>query len=211
MYRSDTTNDLIAALAKAQGKMKPAAFNRTNPHFKTKYADLTSCMEACRQPLAEHSLAIYHHCETVNDKLMLVTTLHHTSDQWIKSFFPLNPANMTSQAIGSAMTYAKRYNLSCLLGMVSDDENDDDGEASQGRGVEKPLPKVSSTQISVIKKFEEKLDVECKEKLYSWLKSCFKVVCLEELPAQSFSKVFTQFENAVRFMESNKNLEVVNG
>lgn len=132
MNQTEDIKDLVAALSKAQGKMEPAKFNRINPHFKSRYADMASCMDACRDHLATNGLSILQYCETIEGELTLVTMLAHVSGQWIKSHFPLNPKDKTSQAIGSAMTYAKRYSLSSLLGIVSEEE-DDDGEASQGR------------------------------------------------------------------------------
>ena len=145
MNQTENINELVSALSKAQSKMKPATFNRVNPHFKNRYADFTSCMDACRIPLSDNGLSIMQYCETVNEKLMLITMLAHTSGQWIKSHFPLNPAKMDSQSIGSAMTYAKRYSLSAMLGIVSDEEEDDDGEAAHGRG----RPAVQSRPVSV--------------------------------------------------------------
>src|SRR3954464_14744289 len=112
--QSEEIKELVGALSKAQGSMRPAVFNRVNPHFKNRYADFTSCMDCCREPLANNGLSIMQYCETVNDKLMLVTMLAHTSGQWMKSYFPLNPMKMDSQSIGSAMTYGKRYSLSAL-------------------------------------------------------------------------------------------------
>jgi hypothetical protein len=133
VFQTAEIKELVVALSKAQGKMEPAKFNKTNPHYKNKYADFKSCMDACRIPLSENGLSVMQYCEDIGGRLTLVTMLAHVSGQWIKSDFPLIPKNMDSQSIGSAMTYAKRYSLSCMLGIVSDDE-DDDGEASHGRG-----------------------------------------------------------------------------
>jgi len=139
--QSPEIKDLIASLAKAQGSMKPAVFNKTNPHFKSRYADFSSCMDACRQPLSENGLAVIQSCETIDGKLLLVTTLAHTSGQWIKSEFPIISAKMDSQGIGSAMTYAKRYSLCGMCGVVADEDVDDDGETAVGRGKTKTTPK----------------------------------------------------------------------
>jgi len=133
MNQSETLNELITALSKAQGMMKPAVFNKINPHFRNRYADFTAVMDACRQPLSENGLSVMQYTETVNDQLKLVTLIAHMSGQFIKSYFPLNPAKMDSQSIGSSLTYAKRYCLSAMLGIVSDDD-DDDAEGSMGRG-----------------------------------------------------------------------------
>lgn len=163
MNQTENINELVSALSKAQSKMKPATFNRVNPHFKNRYADFTSCMDACRIPLSDNGLSVLQYCETVSDRLTLVTMLAHISGQWIKSQFPLNPMKMDSQSIGSAMTYAKRYSLSAMLGIVSDEEEDDDGEAAHGRG--KPSTQRSAQPVKRLdtdKKIsvEQALDIE---------------------------------------------------
>ena len=82
--RSEQINEIIGALAKAQGEMKPAVFNRVNPHFKNRYADFTSCMEAVREPLSKNGLAISQMPSTTPDgKYVLITLIAHTSGQWI--------------------------------------------------------------------------------------------------------------------------------
>lgn len=220
--QSDDIKELVGALSKAQGKMEAAKFNRVNPHFKNRYADFTAVMDACRHPLADNGLSVMQYCETMNEKLTLVTLLAHTSGQWIKSYFPLNPASLTSQAIGSAMTYAKRYSLSAMLGIVSDEE-DDDGEASHGRGTNSKAPepakvntnssakasqKILPTQVAAIKELDAKLDQECKNKIYSWLQSSYKVEKIEDILVENFQKVMGAFENAVKFLEQQK-VEVV--
>jgi hypothetical protein len=224
---SPEIKEFVSALAKAQGVMKPAVFNRTNPHFKTKYADFTSCMDACRGPLSENGLAAIQYCETIEGKLNLVTMLAHVSGQWMKSEFPLIPSKMDSQGIGSAMTYAKRYSLCGMVGIVADEEGDDDGEAAVGRGNQKssetqkstqalkPAPqpksveKILPSQVSQLKYLEENLDDECRSKLYSWLGSAYKIANLEDVIADNFQKVLCAFENAAKFMHQQK-LEVVN-
>ena len=212
--------EFVAALAKAQGVMKPAVFNRLNPHFKTRYADFTSCMDACRIPLSENGLAAIQYCETIDGKLNLVTMLAHISGQWMKSEFPLIPSKMDSQGIGSAMTYAKRYSLCGMVGIVADEEGDDDGEAAVGRGRQEeaqrqpPLPainpppaqalKINSQQVNIIKSLEAKLDKNSSGKLYLWMSTNLKTERIEDLPLASFQKVLGAFENAVKFVEQQK-------
>lgn len=154
LNQTDEINELVIALSKAQGSMEPAKFNRVNPHFKNRYADFTSCMDACRGPLSKNGLSVMQYCETIKDKLMLVTMLAHTSGQWIKSNFPLIPLKMDSQGIGSAMTYAKRYSLSAMLGIVSDEEEDDDGEASNGRPRQSSQARAPSPQPVNVKRID---------------------------------------------------------
>ena len=160
---SEQIKDLVAALSKVQGVMKPAVFNRVNPHFKSRYADFSSCMDACRIPLSENGLAVIQSCETIEGKLTLITMLAHISGQWMRSEFPIITARMDSQAIGSAMTYAKRYSLCGMIGIVADEEEDDDGETAVGRGktiekktIENNLPKF----LQMFSKEEEDLAKE---------------------------------------------------
>lgn len=226
IVQSTEIKELVGALAKAQGAMKPAVFNRVNPHYKNRYADFTSCMDACRGPLSENGLAIVQYCQTIDGKLNLVTKLAHVSGQWMESEFPIIAAKMDSQGIGSAMTYAKRYSLCGMVGIVADEEGDDDGEAAVGRPQNKPQPlynnvapanahsapkpvqKILASQVATLKNLESNLDLECRNKLYAWLNSAYKIDKIEDVPAENFQKVLNSFENAVKFMEQSK-LEVV--
>ena len=220
---SPEIKDLVAALAKAQSVMKPAVFNKGNPHFKSRYADFSSCMDACRIPLSENGLAPIQYCETIEGKLYLVTMLAHVSGQWMKSEFPLNPVKQDSQGIGSAMTYAKRYSLCGMIGIVADE--DDDGEGSVGRGKPdaspskfaeslKTLPeewkkatdiqsvKITKNQVEMIKKIEAKLDEESKSKLSAWLGKTHGISDLKDIPGDLFAKVFGAYERALTLIEN---------
>lgn len=206
MNQTENISELVIALAKAQGSMEPAKFNRINPHFKNRYADFTSIMDACRKPLSENGLSVMQYCETISEKLCLVTMLAHISGQWMKSFFPLNPKNLDSQSIGSAMTYAKRYSLSAMLGIVSDEE-DDDGEASIGRGNSKPMPKqtkISDQQANILADLSSQLDDSTVQKVQNWLKSSQKIETFTDILSENFAKVKSVLENAVKMVEQDK-------
>lgn len=151
--QSEQIKELVSALAKAQGIMKPAIFNKVNPHFKSKYADFSSCMDACRAPLSENGIAVIQSCETNNDKLNLITMLAHTSGQWMKSEFPILTSKMDSQGIGSAMTYAKRYSLCGMVGIVADE--DDDAEAAVGRSKKEDPKEAERNLAKLIEMFEK--------------------------------------------------------
>jgi hypothetical protein len=124
MKTSEQISELAAALAAAQGMMENAVMNRVNPHFKSKYADLAAIFDAARKPLSANGLAIV---QTIGDGV-LHTRLLHTSGQWIASEHPL-PMSGRPQEIGSALTYARRYSLSALIGIAADE--DDDANAAQ--------------------------------------------------------------------------------
>ena len=118
--------ELAKALSAAQGEMGHAAKSRQNPHFRSSYADLASVLDACREPLAKHGLAVVQ--LALGD--VLVTRLLHTSGQWLSATTPIVAKERSPQAYGSAVTYARRYALSALVGVA---QADDDGEAAEGR------------------------------------------------------------------------------
>jgi len=222
LKHSAQINEIASALAKAQGEMKPAVFNRTNPHFKSKYADFTSCMEACREPLSKNGLAVTQLPAFTHDgKFILNTLLLHSSGQWMSCEFPMTAKTESIQAIGSAMSYAKRYSLCGMLGIVSDEDMDDDGENAIARPQSKtyvapaPIPpaqviKVNAGQSELLKSLDQKLNGECREKINKWLSATYKTENLAELPQESFTKIVGAYENAIKFMENEKLSEAIN-
>lgn len=133
-------NKLAEALSKAQAEIKAAQQDGMNPHFKSRYATLESCMDAIREPFAKHGLSITQPTEILEGQLVLRTILLHTSGQQISGVYPIIVDRQTPQAYGSAMTYARRYALCAITGLTS---GDDDGEAAEGRTEEVKTLKLS--------------------------------------------------------------------
>jgi hypothetical protein len=149
MYQSEQINELATALAKAQSKIRPAIKDNNNPFFKSKYADFSSIWNACVEPLGEQGLSIMQIITSDNGKPCLVTQLTHSSGQWIRSTAPLNPKKDDDQAMGSSISYMKRYSLAALVGVVTEEE-DDDGNASVGITAQKEKNVVSKEQKEII-------------------------------------------------------------
>jgi len=146
MNMSPNINELITALSKAQGKIQPAAKDKKNPHFKSSYADLGSIWEACRAALSENGLAVVQTVETHDKQLVLVTTLAHSTGQWMRSEMPMIVQKMDPQGIGSALTYYRRYSLASIVGVAPED--DDAESAQQRRPVDvKPRPVEVKPQV----------------------------------------------------------------
>lgn len=130
--KSENINELAAALAKAQGEIKSAAKDSTNPHFKSRYADLASVWDACRAALSKHGLSVAQLTATTDTgKVRVTTTLMHASGQWIEGDLDVKPGQDTAQGIGSTITYCRRYALAAMVGVAPDD--DDDGNAASER------------------------------------------------------------------------------
>jgi hypothetical protein len=136
--------ELATAMAKAQAEIKAALKDSKNPHFKSSYADLTSVWDACRTALTKNGLSIVQIPNFEGDEVWLETMLLHASGESISGRYPLRPQQQTPQGYGSALTYARRYSLAAMVGVVADE--DDDGNAASQRGnyepPARPAPKV---------------------------------------------------------------------
>lgn len=134
-YQSDQINELATALAKAQAEIGHASKAADNPFFKSRYADLPAIYNAARPALSKHGLAVTQLTEFADgDKVSIVTTLMHSSGQWMRGWYPVRPVKADPQGLGSAITYARRYAYSAMVGVASDDE-DDDGNAASGKSM----------------------------------------------------------------------------
>lgn len=137
--QSENINELALALSKAQGSMRAAKTNKINPFFKSKYADLCSIWEACREPLSDNGLGVVQAVSPIEDSAwMLVTTLVHSSGQWMRSYMPIITQKNDSQSLGSAIAYTKRYSLSAMVGVAVGEDDDGEGAMAGGDRKEKP-------------------------------------------------------------------------
>lgn len=127
MIHSEQINELGAALAKAQGLIEGAKKDSANPFFKSKYADLASVWEACRKHLSDNGLSVTQCPEESENGIAVETMLLHSSGQWIKSRYTMPVSKLDAQAVGSAITYARRYALASIVGIAPED---DDGNAA---------------------------------------------------------------------------------
>jgi len=127
---SRDVDKISAALAKAQGEITGASRDSTNPHFKSKYADLESTWEAIRSPLSKNGIAVVQTVRPSTNGVLLVTMLVHSSGQWFRGFLYLPVSKNDAQGYGSAITYARRYALQAMCGVAP---VDDDGNAATGR------------------------------------------------------------------------------
>ena len=125
MAKSEQINELAKALAIVQGCIEGASKDSTNPHFKSKYADLRSVWNAIREPLAANGLAIVQTAVTAPEgQTGIQTTLMHTSGQWIDGIMYLPSRKKDDpQQYGSAITYARRYSLAAMVGVYQEDDD----------------------------------------------------------------------------------------
>lgn len=134
--RSESIAALSAALAKAQGEIEGATKGKTNPHFKSAYADLASVWEACREALTKNGLAILQPVAAEDARVTVTTLLTHSSGEWVSSELTMTATQNTPQGIGSCITYARRYALASMVGVAPED---DDGNAASVPNTSKPV------------------------------------------------------------------------
>ena len=122
---------LAAALAKAQAAVEGAIKGKVNPAFRSKYADLASVWDACREALTDNGLSVIQSPGHIEDGRMEMTTmLLHASGEWARGSLTIPVAKADAHGYGSAITYARRYALAAFVGVSPED---DDGNAAAGK------------------------------------------------------------------------------
>lgn len=127
--------EIASALVKAQKAFGPALKTSKNPHFKSQYADLSTCVEAVIDGLNENGIYLMQKTFEHNDGVVVETIFIHESGETMEAgrlFVPV--ARGDAQGFGSALTYARRYSLMAACGIAPED---DDGNAASKKPPEK--------------------------------------------------------------------------
>lgn len=127
MNKSESITKIAPALLKAQKGIKAALKDSTNPHFKSKYADLSSVIDAVKESLNGQGITFLQGVEDAENGVAVETMLLHESGEWLSSTIKIPASKQDAQGYGSAMTYARRYGLQAMCGVPAED---DDGNAA---------------------------------------------------------------------------------
>lgn len=142
LNKSESIANLVKALSTLQGELKDADKNALNPHFKSKYADLSEVLGNLRPLLAKNQLALSQFPSFENGIVSVTSLLAHASGEWIESTASAPATKQDVQGVGSAITYLKRYSAAAIVGMASADQDDDGNSVSTIQKVEnKPIVK----------------------------------------------------------------------
>ena len=139
MLQSESIANLAKSLSLVQGKLTHAKKDSANPFFKSKYADLESVWDACRDLLASNGLSVAQFPGTYSDldkTMSLTTLLMHESGEWISNEMSVPMSKVDAQGAGSCISYMRRYALAAVVGVVQAD--DDGNAASSPKPVVKP-------------------------------------------------------------------------
>lgn len=204
--RSESLNEIFSALAKAQSEIGVAGHTATNPHFKSKFADLTELTKVSRPALTKNGLSVIHQIlpDASGDHYMH-TLLCHASGQYVETRIRLSPDKSDIQSLGKYITYLKRYTYAALVGVVTSDE-DDDGEslmqsARNGNG----LPNKLSGGTEMVSKDQlEQLEWELKNHpdIVASIMDKMKINSLRDVPKSSFISVLSRAREIIATKEN---------
>jgi len=148
--QSESIAELAKALNLFQSKIISIKKDAVNPFFKSKYATLDNIWGAIRKPLVDSGLSVTQTLSTTESVNKLDTTLLHTSGEWVSGSMILNPVKNDPQGIGSAITYARRYSLSAMVGVVADEDDDANTSSTPKEVKTKKANGITNVQISTI-------------------------------------------------------------
>lgn len=142
----NSKSQIFTALSKAQGQFTTIKKNQDNPFFKSSYLTLAGLIDSIRKPFSENGLCLIQSPSVIKEDnsifVTVKTTIAHASGETLENelTFPITNGQRISdaQAIGSAITYARRYALQSIVGISADE--DDDGNSACNRVEQKPQP-----------------------------------------------------------------------
>ena len=125
MNKSESITALAKALTKFQAEVSNPKNTAINPHFKSKYAPLQDILALVRPVLSKYGLSVVQFPSGNGQDIIISTILMHESGEWLEADpLTLKADKPTAQGAGSAITYGRRYTLSAILGISSEDDND---------------------------------------------------------------------------------------
>lgn len=193
-------NKIAAALVKAQKEFGPALKTSTNPHFRSKYADLSACVEAVIDALNNNGIMLMQPCHEVDSGVTVETLFIHESGETLSAGkLHVPAAKQDPQGYGSALTYARRYSLMSACGIAPED---DDGNAAsqpprhQSKQQQPPAPaKLNDAQIAEITDLINQTGTDFTA-FMSWISNGVGAECkaLKDVPANAYQVAVKQLK-----------------
>ncbi len=231
MKKSESIKNLAAALSKFQSEVKNPTNSAKNPFLDSKYAPLNEILNDVRPILAKHGLSIIQSTGSDGENITITTVLLHSSGEWIETE-PLilqsdkQKGRSTAQAAGSAITYGRRYSLSAVLGISSED--DTDGNSSdKDKNTDSKNNKSSSNRqngkndknndnnrkafFAKLKEWTESNGLDAakvKEKAREALRESYKIDSCSKLTPADWKKIVQNFDRFTRTLEEKYDLAI---
>ena len=179
---------IASALVKAQKAFGPALKSSSNPHFKSRYADLSACVEAVIDALNDNGVALIqqtHECDTG----VIVETLfiHESGETFSAGKLHVPSSKNDAQGYGSALTYARRYSLMAACGIAPED---DDGNAAAAAAPKRPVEKkVTQAEIDTITNLAKQSNTEL-----SAIAKAYGIPSIGDLPLSKTAEVVARLQ-----------------
>lgn len=144
MKTSESIIKIAPAFLKAQKNIESVIKDSSNPFFKSKYADLTAVIDACKDHLNKEGIAILQPVDGMNVETILI----HESGEWFSSITPVVAKEQNNpQALGSAITYAKRYGLQSMVLLPAEDDDGNAASNTESKSDHKPQNPPANTYV----------------------------------------------------------------
>lgn len=179
------TPALLKSYAEAQSEVENATKNSTNPHYKSKYADLAECLNVSRPVFSSKGLSIIQSTEFDGNLVSVSTVIAHSSGGYISSTASCAIAKNDAQEVGKATTYLRRYSLASMVGIAQEDL---DGEPDAKRPVPPPVAFITREQAELVMS----LIIQSESDLPRFLK-LFMIKDIADMKV-------TQFESAIKML-----------
>ena len=183
---------IASALVKAQKGFGSALKTSSNPHFKSRYADLAACVEAVIDSLNDNGIALIQQTHECDNGVIVETTFIHESGEVFSAGRLHVPASKhDAQGYGSALTYARRYSLMAAAGIAPED---DDGNAATARPSAPPVqrkadPKVGPNELKAIAELAEKTNTDL-----SAIAKAYGLPSINDLPLTKTAEVVARLQ-----------------
>lgn len=205
---------LFSALSAAQGEIGNATKNASNPHFKSKYADLAEVLDTIRPVFAKHGLSLVQSPSFDGDLSTVTTIIGHKDGGMIVGQASCKPAKTDAQGIGATITYLRRYSAAAFAGIAQDDDDGNEAahdgkpKATQRKTTQKAAakPAAEASRSEVANKYVAAAVSKyglTKEAAAGALKSMIGdagAANADELPAEAWAKVLEDFTAWVKEM-----------
>ena len=192
--QSESIGKLALALSKAQNEFNKAISDNTNPFYKSKYADLSTVINATREALFLNEIALMQFVGGDQNSISVTTKLVHSSGEWIESTIKGKPAKQDCQQQGAVITYLRRYAQAAILNIS---QEDDDGN-SQAKAYEAVIDE------NQVKHIKEKLDYLNNGSEQALLKA-YNLKSLKEIKKCKFAEIINALNKRVEIKKAEQN------
>ena len=185
---------IASALVKAQKAFGPALKQSNNPHFKSRYADLATCVEAVIDALNDNGIALVQQTSECDNGVIVETVfIHESGETYSAGKLHVPSSKHDAQGYGSALTYARRYSLMAACGIAPED--DDGNAATAAPPVRRAAPaapaaKVTDLEVATITKLAETKGVEL-----SAICKAYGIEVINDLPMAKAQEVIARLQS----------------